>query len=176
MTVNGILDRVSGLAGELELANLQPQIAACRRQFNGSHGIDVAVFGRFKAGKGSFLNSLTGRAVLPIGVVPLTAAVTRLRYGPAEKFNLTFLVLKPIIARSLKLMDRFCPSLCDSQISGNPVRIGDGCATVTGCKLPAPLATSREGGSEVKARSQDIDLAVLVMVPLPGPTSPSREG
>jgi GTP-binding protein EngB required for normal cell division len=91
MTVNGILDRVSDLAGELKLANLQPQIAACRRLCNGSHSIDVAVFGRFKAGKSSFLNSLTGRAVLPIGVVPLTAVVTRLRYGPAERAEVCFL-------------------------------------------------------------------------------------
>ena len=90
--VDGILNRVSGLAGELKLANLQPQIAACRKQFNGSsHGIDVAVFGRFKAGKSSFLNHLTGRAVLPIGVVPLTAVITRLRSGPAEKVTVRFL-------------------------------------------------------------------------------------
>ncbi len=86
-----ILDRVSGLAGELKLANLETQIAACRKQFNGSHSIDVAVFGRFKAGKSSFLNSLTGRPVLPIGVVPLTAVVTRLRYGPVEKAEVRFL-------------------------------------------------------------------------------------
>ncbi len=32
---------------------------------------------------------------------------------------------------------------------GNPVRIGDGCATVTDYKLPQPLAQRREGGSEV---------------------------
>jgi len=90
--VDGILNRVSGLAGELKLANLQPQIAACRKQFNGSsHGIAVAVFGRFKAGKSSFLNHLTGRAVLPIGVVPLTAVITRLRSGPAEKVTVRFL-------------------------------------------------------------------------------------
>ncbi len=89
--VNGILERVSGLADELKLASLQPQIAACRKQFNGSHGIDVAVFGRFKAGKSSFLNHLTGRNILPIGVVPLTAAITRLRYGPNEKVEVHFL-------------------------------------------------------------------------------------
>lgn len=89
--VDGILKRVSSLAEELKLANLQPQIVACRKQFNGSHGIEVAVFGRFKAGKSSFLNSLTGRPVLPIGVVPLTAVVTRLRYGPIEKAEVRFL-------------------------------------------------------------------------------------
>jgi len=89
--VDGVLDRVSGLADELKLGNLQPQIAACRRLFSGGHSIDVAVFGRFKAGKSSFLNSLTGRPVLPIGVVPLTAVVTRLRYGPTEKAEVRFL-------------------------------------------------------------------------------------
>jgi GTP-binding protein EngB required for normal cell division len=89
--VNGILDRVAGLADELKLANLQPQIAACRHQLKGSAKIGVAVFGRFKAGKSSFLNHLTGRAVLPIGVVPLTAVITRLRFGPAERAEVRFL-------------------------------------------------------------------------------------
>ncbi len=88
---DGILERVSGLAAELKLANLQPQIAVCRKQFNGSHGIDVAVFGRFKAGKSSFLNHLTGRGVLPIGVVPLTAVITRLRFGPSERAEVRFI-------------------------------------------------------------------------------------
>ena len=87
----GILERVTSLADQLKLAHLQPRIAACRKQFNGSHGIDVAVFGRFKAGKSSFLNSLTDRPVLPIGVVPLTAVVTRLRYGPSERAEVRFL-------------------------------------------------------------------------------------
>jgi GTP-binding protein EngB required for normal cell division len=89
--VDGILDRVSGLAGELKLANLQPQIAACGGLLHGRDGIDVAVFGRFKAGKSSFLNSLTGRDVLPIGVVPLTAVITRLRFGPADRAEVRFL-------------------------------------------------------------------------------------
>jgi GTP-binding protein EngB required for normal cell division/putative methionine-R-sulfoxide reductase with GAF domain len=87
-----ILNRVTALADELKLANLQPQIAACRNQLNaGNDGIDVAVFGRFKAGKSSFLNHLTGRDVLPIGVVPLTAVITRLRFGPVERATVKYL-------------------------------------------------------------------------------------
>jgi len=86
-----ILDRISRLATELKLANLQPQIVACRNQFRAHNGIDVAVFGRFKAGKSSFLNHLTGQAVLPVGVVPLTAVITRLRYGPDERTEVRFL-------------------------------------------------------------------------------------
>jgi GTP-binding protein EngB required for normal cell division len=89
--VDGILDRVSRLDDELKLANLQPQIAACRSQFLSHSGIEVAVFGRFKAGKSSFLNHLTGRAVLPIGVVPLTAVITRLRFGRSERAEVRFL-------------------------------------------------------------------------------------
>ena len=88
--VHGMLERIASLVKESKLANLEPQIAACRRQCNGRQGIDVAVFGRFKAGKSSFLNSLTGRTVLPIGVVPLTAVITRLRYGPAERAEVRF--------------------------------------------------------------------------------------
>ena len=53
-----------------------------------------------------------------------------------------------------------------SQMSGNPVRIGDGCATVTGNKLPKPLVPpggAGKAGVRSQARSQDIGLAVLVM-------------
>ena len=42
--------------------------------------------------------------------------------------------------------------------------IGDGCATVTGYKLPQPLVSVEAGkaGARFHARSQDIGLAVLV--------------
>jgi GTP-binding protein EngB required for normal cell division len=93
--VDGILDRVSGLASELKLANLQPQIAACGELLHRHDGIDVAVFGRFKAGKSSFLNHLAGRDVLPVGVVPLTAVITRLRFGPVERAEVRFLDGRP---------------------------------------------------------------------------------
>jgi hypothetical protein len=45
------------------------------------------------------------------------------------------------------------------------VKIGDGCATVTGYKLPQPLVSRRIGkaGARFHAPSQDIGWAVLVM-------------
>jgi hypothetical protein len=46
------------------------------------------------------------------------------------------------------------------------VRIGDGCATVTGYKLPKPLVPPGPGRRERgQAPSQDIGLVVLVEVP-----------
>jgi len=46
------------------------------------------------------------------------------------------------------------------------VEIGDGCATVTGYKLPKPLFASASGkaGARFEAPSQDTGLAVLVVV------------
>jgi GTP-binding protein EngB required for normal cell division len=47
--------------------------------------ISVAVLGRFKAGKSSFLNHFIGRSILPVGVVPVTAVVTEVRYGTRDE-------------------------------------------------------------------------------------------
>jgi GTP-binding protein EngB required for normal cell division len=88
---NGVLDQVENLVDRFELVNLRPQIVACRELLQRRNGIDVAVFGRFKAGKSSFLNHLTGRDALPIGVVPLTAVITRLRYGETDRAAVQFL-------------------------------------------------------------------------------------
>ena len=43
----------------------------------------VVCLGEFKRGKSTLLNALVGREILPTGVIPVTSAVTILRYGPA---------------------------------------------------------------------------------------------
>jgi GTP-binding protein EngB required for normal cell division len=45
----------------------------------------LAVLGQFKRGKSSLMNAIMGREVLPVGVLPLTSAITVLKYGPAER-------------------------------------------------------------------------------------------
>jgi GTPase SAR1 family protein len=45
----------------------------------------LAVLGQFKRGKSSLMNAIIGRELLPTGVLPLTSAITVLRYGPDEK-------------------------------------------------------------------------------------------
>jgi len=50
----------------------------------------VAVFGRFKAGKSSFLNHLLVRPVLLVGVVPVTSVVTDICYAPQEFAEVIF--------------------------------------------------------------------------------------
>lgn len=45
----------------------------------------LAVLGQFKRGKSSLMNAIIGRELLPTGVLPLTSAITILKYGPKER-------------------------------------------------------------------------------------------
>ena len=45
----------------------------------------LAVVGQFKRGKSSLMNAIIGRELLPTGVLPLTSAITILRFGTPER-------------------------------------------------------------------------------------------
>lgn len=83
------IDFVSNLAQRCEISALAPLLASCRSAVL-QHEVSVAVIGRFKAGKSSFLNHFTNRSILPVGVVPVTAVVTEIRFGPVEKASVHF--------------------------------------------------------------------------------------
>jgi GTP-binding protein EngB required for normal cell division len=77
------LEFASGLAKRYDLSALSPLLASCRSAA-ARRDVSVAVVGRFKAGKSSFLNHFTGRSILPVGVVPVTTVVTEIQFGPRE--------------------------------------------------------------------------------------------
>jgi GTP-binding protein EngB required for normal cell division len=52
--------------------------------------LNIAVLGRFKAGKSSFLNHLLGRPLLPVGVIPVTSVVTEIEWGAHEWAEVVF--------------------------------------------------------------------------------------
>lgn len=78
-------------ASDFRLAALSRQIEACESLLKEKPVIDVAVLGQFKAGKSSFLNSLVGRDILPVGVIPVTTVITRLSYGAKDRAIVRFL-------------------------------------------------------------------------------------
>jgi GTP-binding protein EngB required for normal cell division len=78
------LDLAAELAARYEISALSGLLASARASV-AQDEISVAVLGRFKAGKSSFLNHFTGRSILPVGVVPVTAVVTEIRYGPRDE-------------------------------------------------------------------------------------------
>lgn len=47
-----------------------------------SNQLQIAVLGQMKRGKSSFINALLGEEILPTGVLPVTAIITKIRYGP----------------------------------------------------------------------------------------------
>jgi GTP-binding protein EngB required for normal cell division len=78
------LDLAADVAARYEISALSDLLASAQAAA-GQDDISVAVLGRFKAGKSSFLNHFIGRSILPVGVVPVTAVVTEIRYGAREE-------------------------------------------------------------------------------------------
>jgi len=80
-------------AGELcqryQITALDDFQESCR-SFAGDEMLNVAILGRFKAGKSSFLNHLFGRQFLPVGAVPVTTVVTEIEYGRDERAEVVF--------------------------------------------------------------------------------------
>ena len=89
-TTRQILQKIREISTGFHIVSLNRQIAACEGLFTESPFIDVAILGQFKAGKSSFINSLLGKPILPVGVIPVTTVITRLQYGPQERAIVTF--------------------------------------------------------------------------------------
>lgn len=88
-TVQGALDAVATLCRRHRIGALEDFLEGCRT-FAGEKTLNVAILGRFKAGKSSFLNHLLGRQLLPVGVIPVTTVVTEIQYGPREEAEILF--------------------------------------------------------------------------------------
>jgi GTP-binding protein EngB required for normal cell division len=84
------LDVASEVAKRYEISSLGALLASCRSAVSQDE-LSVAIIGRFKAGKSSFINHFIGRPVLPVGVIPVTTVITEIRYGPIEKAEAHFL-------------------------------------------------------------------------------------
>lgn len=79
----------SSIAAQYAMDSLNPLLASTREALAGAE-LSIAVLGRFKAGKSSFLNRLFGRDLLPTGVVPVTSVITEIRYGPVAAATVFF--------------------------------------------------------------------------------------
>jgi len=75
------------ICAAFRIETLAPQIESVLDSREHSGVVDVAVLGQFKAGKSSFLNSLIGRELLPVDVLPVTAVITRIAFGPSDKMT-----------------------------------------------------------------------------------------
>jgi GTP-binding protein EngB required for normal cell division len=83
--IRNLLKIISDACDRFQIVSLTRQLEAAQVLLAENPPIDVAVLGQFKAGKSSFINSLLGQAVLPVGAIPVTTAITRLQYGYRER-------------------------------------------------------------------------------------------
>jgi GTP-binding protein EngB required for normal cell division len=88
--VREALETVRALCGSYQISALEDFLESCQ-SFAHEKILNIAVLGRFKAGKSSFLNHLLGQALLPVGVIPVTTVVTEIQYGPQERAQIRFL-------------------------------------------------------------------------------------
>lgn len=89
-TVARTLEVVEELSECYQIGALEEFLDSCRA-FAEEKVLNVAVFGRFKAGKSSFLNHVLGRPLLPVGVVPVTSVVTEIDYGARPRALVRYL-------------------------------------------------------------------------------------
>ncbi|MGH7669597.1 MAG: dynamin family protein, partial [Gemmatimonadaceae bacterium] len=80
---------VERVAAALAADELASEIAAVRRRLRGGE-VHVVCVGQGNRGKSSLINALVGVAVLPVGIVPVTAVATHVRYGtvPAARVSI----------------------------------------------------------------------------------------
>src|SRR4030066_1797605 len=84
-TYQALLPRIQEFCAQFHIISLNRQIEACENLLQQEQLIDVAILGQFKSGKSSFLNSLIGKPILPVGVIPVTTTITRVQYGKRER-------------------------------------------------------------------------------------------
>ncbi len=84
------LQKVRSICNRMQILSLGRQIEACEGLLVENPPIDVAILGQFKAGKSSFVNSLIGQNVLPVGVIPVTTVISRLQFGEQERATVSF--------------------------------------------------------------------------------------
>lgn len=108
----GLLQAIEDIVGRHGMVEFHSRMAALISRLEDDN-LEVAFFGRVSCGKSSLLNALLGTQVLPVGVNPITAVPTKLRYGPVLRAAVTF-----GDGRSERLPVEELPNLVTEQ--GNP--------------------------------------------------------
>jgi len=75
-----LLAKIERVVTERGLVEFRNTIAGIMDRLE-DQSLEIAIFGRVSAGKSSLLNAMTGEDILPVGVTPITAVPTRIRYG-----------------------------------------------------------------------------------------------
>jgi GTPase Era involved in 16S rRNA processing/uncharacterized protein (DUF2267 family) len=84
-----LLNEIKAICSRYDTTSLQRLIVSAEN-LSANKMIDIAIFGQFKTGKSSFINSFIGKPVLPTSVIPATSVITRICFGEKERAYITF--------------------------------------------------------------------------------------
>ena len=85
---------LEGIITRYGLVELRPMLENIVARLE-SPDLEVAFFGRVNSGKSSLLNCLLGTEILPVGVLPVTAVLTRLRRAEEAELIVRFEISEP---------------------------------------------------------------------------------
>ena len=84
-----LLNRIESVVTKRGLVEFRSPIAAILDRVE-DKSFEIAVFGRVSSGKSSLLNGILASDILPVGVTPITAVPTRIKYAPARSIAVWF--------------------------------------------------------------------------------------
>ncbi|HEX3471418.1 MAG TPA: dynamin family protein, partial [Silvibacterium sp.] len=163
----GLLSFLEEVVTRNGLVEFRPRISTLASRLE-DDSFEVALFGRVSSGKSSLLNSLLGTTVLPVGINPITAVPTKLRYGN---------ILKAAVAygdgRSAAVTLEELSSLVTEQ--GNPGNLQNLIRAIV--EIPSPRlkqgillvdtpglgSLAKRGAAETLAYLPSCDLALLLI-------------
>ena len=130
--------------------------------------LEVALFGRVSSGKSSLLNALLGTNVLPVGVNPITAVPTKLRYGVSLRAAVTYgdgrSEIVPIEELSKLVTEQENPgnlrNVIRAVVEVPSPRLRHGIVLVD---TPGLGSLAKRGGAETLAYLPTCDLALLLI-------------
>ena len=169
------LAELSALGGEDDRATLD----ALRGRLAGQR-LRVLVAGEAKRGKSTLVNALLGRALLPVGVTPLTALATTVRYGRDEGVSAVFrdggVESFPLAALGDLVTERGNPG--NRRNLASVTVVADAPVLARGVELvdtPGTGSVYAHNTQEAEAALDTMDAAVLVLTADPPVSASERE-
>lgn len=84
-----LLAKIERVVAERGLVEFRSTLAGIVDRLE-DQSLEIAMFGRVSAGKSSLLNAILGEEILPVGVTPITAVPTRIRFGEAVSLTVWY--------------------------------------------------------------------------------------
>ena len=132
------------------------------------NNLEVALFGRVSSGKSSLLNALLHTDVLPVGVNPITAVPTRLRYGSTLRAEIAY-----ANGRNEEVpLEEFRKLVSEAGNPGNQRNVVRALVEIPSARLsrgivlvdtPGLGSLARRGAAETMAYLPACDLAILLI-------------